>query len=383
MKLKFIFRLVLLIIAFAIASLLVFLLVKNFTTGFQASAEEPAPAIEYDVPGAKMELPFLEGMTVVYNGPGVCGLLPYGETQANVRFDDYYQGQAFLMTIGGEEFPVFPVISATTLSSWTTSYNGFIPGGSASNGYSGNFWTLPSGTGLGSTGSSTYAWQPNDGYVIWLNSGQDPVEAPQPIISQCYVEVVKQTAPYFLRVDMYFTIIDDANYFRQGMRWDMGTLTVSLRYDPTTGGGLAALFVPGVYSNESGTTILPNGPASRTFVNVDAPNEEKASNAFRQGREEGYQSGLAIGKDIGREEGFSEGYDAGQEAGYNAGYQEGLSVGSGASIGSSLNSASAIVRTVWQIVNVPILGPYFTLGTLLSIVVIFSLVLFIIRIVRG
>lgn len=78
--------------------------------------------------------------------------------------------------------------------------------------------------------------------------------------------------------------------------------------------------------------------------------------------------------------GKSDGYDEGYENGYDTGYIDGTG---GGGVGTTLDAASTLIRKIWAIVDVPILGPYFTVGTLLAISVILGLVFLILRFIRG
>lgn len=94
-------------------------------------------------------------------------------------------------------------------------------------------------------------------------------------------------------------------------------------------------------------------------------------NTNQSAYDEGYNAGLDDGYKQGYDDGFRDGFIIGDEGGATSG------------AGAALQSARALIRGVWSIVDVPILGDSFTLGTLLAIVVILGIVIFILHLIRG
>lgn len=110
---------------------------------------------------------------------------------------------------------------------------------------------------------------------------------------------------------------------------------------------------------------------------------------YSTGKDDGYSTGKDDGYDSGYEDGYRSGYDGGYlngetngyNSGYNKGYEAGAKLTGGA--GGALGAAQAIVRSIWGVIDVPIFGEYFTLGTLLSIIVVLAIVMFVVGLIRG
>lgn len=184
----------------------------------------------------------------------------------------------------------------------------------------------------------------------------------QPEVLQCTMKLEIQFGPPAYRIYLDFDIVDIGYDYNI-----VGTLSYVFTLGVVTSNRPAVIAAPGigVFGSAQGASV--GGEVS--YIN---PN----TTAFQTGYDNGYNAGYEAGDQDGYRRGWSTGFDQGVEAGYQT-------AGGGGGVSTALQTASAVVRVVWSIVDVPILGPTFTLGTLLGIVVIFSLVMFIVKIIRG
>lgn len=95
----------------------------------------------------------------------------------------------------------------------------------------------------------------------------------------------------------------------------------------------------------------------------------------------GYLSGYNTTLNEYRDQWYNEGFVEGEAQGYYTGYQEALNTGQ-PSFDSATTTAEVLLQTVGRVMNIKLFG-FITVGDLVAIVVILSIVLFILRLVRA
>lgn len=205
--------------------------------------------------------------------------------------------------------------------------------------------------------SITHIWQPEANY-------DGPVVPDNIAIENCTVSLRRYMGPPTIEVSYAFKIVVYNNDTSM-QTWTLGTWTIEEYVNPpqpTVPYWTFGMTNVPVFYFASG---IPSDVTPTTYMNANYA----YNNGYRNGYARGYQTS------------YQSGYDSGYNSGYNDGYTDGSKLTSGEQ--GVIGSANAIIRTVWSIVNVPLFGPNFTLGTLLAISVVIALVLFIIRMVRG
>lgn len=110
--------------------------------------------------------------------------------------------------------------------------------------------------------------------------------------------------------------------------------------------------------------------------------------AEKQGLQEGYNFGITQSTNDGYENGYNAGYEIGEQTGFNNGYNYGYAagqlVGNGGNgeLNMAQNSIATIIKSVFSAMDIKLFGIISVLD-LLTIAVVFAIVLFIIKLIRG
>ena len=338
-----------LLILAAALGLIIACLVINFTTGFAAAEEYQVRAVETGDSNL-MELDF-KAYTIRVTATSA--VYVSGDVTEYIQVLKYDGSSTWYFITNwnginddpdtGSQFPIGRIIESDYAS---TAISASVQ--------SNKYFSME--TGIPETGRTQMAYRfiRNTDYEV---GNKDPIIE----IRDCVLTVAAYTGPAHWQAEYNFTLVDAANNYLE-----VGTLQVTEWLGITTDQSGERLYYPNIGSGAYGTwRNFP--PASHTFIN---PN----TTAFQTGYEAGFNDGYAQGN--------TDGYNRGFQAGYEWGYDDGL-LASGNGAGGTVSAAKTLIRTVWQIVDVPIFGDNFTLGTLLAISVVLSIVLFILKIVRG
>lgn len=109
--------------------------------------------------------------------------------------------------------------------------------------------------------------------------------------------------------------------------------------------------------------------------------EQSLKNSFDAGQKKGYKNGYDYGLSQVSDTVKKEGYNNGYYDGKNAGYDEGLAVGN-SSLNLGLNSMSSLFNGLSSLLGIKVFGTV-PLGAFLGIPLLFGLVMFILKLVRG
>lgn len=239
-----------------------------------------------------------------------------------------------------------------------------------------------------------------DDGVYWLYFADGSYKSPSPWIEDNYSGIISYTAltnsyswrsnsiyPYSVTQTVYaaqptsvgrYTLYNNISILlRSGSSNDIGRIDITTSQEFNVMQSAKATFQSFTYPMST-YTMQGTKYFLREEVIIINPYINGYQSGYTQGDEDGYAYGYADGKSDGYNEGYDEGYDDGEDAGWSEGYQAGLG-----ETGKPGQAASNLIKTVWGVVNVPILGEHFTVGTLLSISVILSLVLLVLKLVRG
>lgn len=333
--------------------LIITCIVINYKTGFNASAETetkslPTGTVSYS--STKQYLLPLDGMTAHIQGPD--SMVLYGGEWAS--YVEYFYVS--------DDMPIFALTLHTNNKSWSTWE---IPYGDYSSLYSErstSFTPVSKANVLYPLNTFTSLPQPTIGVSIrwipntdWVNAANSNTQL---VIGSTAISAIYVTAPSRLLLKVSVTLNDAGNNYIE-----MGVMTWNLPIEISNEGApvINYVYVPGLGQLSTSTTT----EVGYTLLNPPI----EASIAQQQGYSAGYVAGT------------SDGFDNGYSTGYNAGFGDGSSLGAGA--GGVIGSSNAIIRVIFKMMNVPILGEAFTLGTLLAIVVILGIVIFIVRLIRG
>ena len=162
---------------------------------------------------------------------------------------------------------------------------------------------------------------------------------------------------------------------------DQKEMTLSGKMEfPESGSYIIGLFIRIDYTREIGfsageySVIAVSDPYLGTGTDL----------GFAQGYQNGYNNGYAQGTTEGYNDGYQTGHDDGADWGHEQGYSEGYRIGMQESLGTvtGWDAVKNGFTSIFEALNIKIFG-LFSLGDLMGIVLIFSVVMFFLKIIRG
>lgn len=346
---RWIFRIILLLVLLAALGLIIACLVINFTSGFAAADEYQSRAA--DTGDSNLMALDFKAYAIRVTATGKVYVSDTETDYIKVLKNDNDSTWYFVTnwngiednTDTGQQFPIGRII-----------YDNYPSTPIAESLQTNKYFDIETGIPQSGRMQMSYSFTRNEEYTV--GNIEPNIE-----IRDCELNVVALTGPSRWQAYYNFSLVDASNNYLE-----VGTLQIIEWLGITTDQSGERLYYFNIYGGAYGTwRTFP--PATKTFIN---PN----TTAFQTGYEAGYNDGYAQGE--------TAGYQRGWNAGYEWGYDDGL-LASGAGTGGAVSAAKTLIRTVWQVVNVPIFGDNFTLGTLLAIAVVLSIVLFVLKIVRG
>ena len=162
---------------------------------------------------------------------------------------------------------------------------------------------------------------------------------------------------------------------------DQKEMTLSGKMEfPESGSYIIGLFIRIDYTREIGFSA-----AEYSVIAVSDPYLGTGTDlGFAQGYQNGYNNGYAQGTTEGYNDGYQTGHDDGADWGHEQGYSEGYRIGMQESLGTvtGWDAVKNGFTSIFEALNIKIFG-LFSLGDLMGIVLIFSVVMFFLKIIRG